>query len=312
VSLWFKFLSNQPQRHKDTEVQRGNDLYKIDDRDHERDWMISTLPSSLPEAHQRFLERSIEQLKADLRIVGLAAGGSFLTNSMDEFSDLDLIIAVEPAHYSDVMSERMNVAASLGNLLAAFTGEHVGEPRVLICLYEAPLLHVDLKFVSLDDIATRVEDPFVLWERDGRVSRALAQGVAQFPSRSPEWIEDRFWIWVHYAATKIARGELFEAIDFLSFLRATVLGPMVLARAGARPSGVRKIETTAPALALELQRTIACHNAVDCLRALRASVELYRSLTSNGSGERKRVEEAAMEYVAQVEIRILDRTAESG
>jgi len=260
-----------------------------------------TLPSSLPESHREFLNRAIDRLKTDQSIVGIAAGGSFITNSMDEFSDLDLIIAVEPAHYTEVILERMKVAASLGKLLAAFTGEHVGEPRVLICLYEAPLLHVDLKFVSLEDVAIRVEDPYVLWERDGRLSRELAQSRAEFPARSPQWIEDRFWIWVHYATTKIARGELFEAIDFLAFLRGTVLGPLALARAGARPTGVRKIETTAPAFALELRHTIATHDADDCLRALRACVDLYRSLTPRANTER--VEDAAMEYLAEVERR---------
>jgi predicted nucleotidyltransferase len=266
--------------------------------------MISTLPSSLPDPHREFLQRSIDRLKTDPRILGVAAGGSFVTNSMDEFSDLDLVIAIEPTHQADVMAERMNIAASLGNLLAAFTGEHVREPRVLICLYEAPLLHVDLKFVSLDDVATRVEDPFVLWERDGRVSGPLAHGKAEYPARSPQWIEDRFWIWVHYAGTKIARGELFEAIDFLSFLRGAVLGPLALARAGARPSGVRKIETIAPAFAVELERTVASHDAADCLRALLACVELYRSLTpSKSSADRRRVEDAAMEYLTEVERR---------
>ena len=164
------------------------------------------------------------------------------------------------------------------------------------------MLHVDLKFVSLDDVATRVEDPFVLWERDGRVSSALAHGKAEYPSRSPEWIEERFWIWVHYGAIKIARGELFEAIDFLSFVRGTVLGPLALARAGARPTGVRKIETVAPEFAVELRQTIASHDAADCLRALRACVDLYRSLTPRRSYGR--VEDAAMEYVAAVERRL--------
>ena len=259
------------------------------------------LPSSIPEPHREFLQRSIDPLKADERIVGIAAAGSFITNSMDEFSDLDLIVAVESAYQVEIMAERMKVAASLGKLLAAFTGEHVGEPRVLICLYEAPLLHVDLKFVSLEDVATRVEDPCVLWERDGRLSSALAHGKAEFPTRSQQWIEDRFWIWVHYAATKIARGELFEAIDFLSFLRGAVLGPMALARAGARPSGVRKIETTAPGFAYELRRTVASYDAADCLRALRACVDLYRSLAPRETS--KRVEDVAMEYLAEVERR---------
>ena len=47
------------------------------------------------------------------------------------------------------MQARVQLAESLHLLLAAFTGEHVGEPRLLICLYRSPLLHVDLKYVSL-------------------------------------------------------------------------------------------------------------------------------------------------------------------
>ena len=35
-------------------------------------------------------------------------------------------------------------------------------------------------------------------------------------------------MWVHYAAAKVARGELFEALDFMAFLRGQVLGPLAL------------------------------------------------------------------------------------
>ncbi len=35
-----------------------------------------------------------------------------------------------------------------------------------------------------------------------------------------------------YVAVKIARGELFEAIDALEFVRARVLGPLILSRGG--------------------------------------------------------------------------------
>jgi hypothetical protein len=71
----------------------------------------------------------------------------------------------------------------------------------------------------------------VLWEREGRLTTALAAGTAVYPA--PAWIEERFWIWVHYAAAKIGRGELCEVIDFLAFLRGTVLEPLGLGRVGA-------------------------------------------------------------------------------
>src|SRR6476620_5752473 len=97
----------------------------------------------LPALHTAFLQEALPRLQADERIVAVAAGGSFLTGGMDEYSDLDLIIAVSPAAVSQIMQERREIASTLGTLIAAFTGEHVGEPRLLICLYGPPLLHVD-------------------------------------------------------------------------------------------------------------------------------------------------------------------------
>ena len=104
------------------------------------------VPTTALTTHQQFISRALPHFAADSRLVGVAAAGSWAENAMDEFSDLDLIIAVEPEGFAQVMSERQSIAASLGKLLAAFTGEHVCEPRVLICLYDSPLLHVDLKF----------------------------------------------------------------------------------------------------------------------------------------------------------------------
>ena len=201
---------------------------------------------------------------------------------MDEFSDLDLVIAVEPSEVEAVSGERQRIAAGLGPLVAAFTGEHVGEPRLLICLYAddtgGPPLHVDLKFVSLPDVANRVDDLSVLWERDGRVTRALQIGEACYPSPNLQWIEDRFWVWIHYGATKVGRGELFEALDLLAFLRARVLGPLMLLEAGSQPSGVRRVEIVASARATELRATVVPYDAAECARALYAAADLYRSL----------------------------------
>jgi predicted nucleotidyltransferase len=262
---------------------------------------MNAQPDSLPEAHRQFLEASIDALKRDTRIVGLAAGGSFLTNSMDEFSDLDLLIASEQQDHRDVMADGIRIAGALGSLLAAFTGEHVGEPRLLICLYRGtPPLHVDLKFIALPDLARRVEDPAVLWEREGRLTRALAAGTAEYPMPDRQWIEDRFWVWIHYAAAKLGRGELFEVLDILSFLRRTVLGPLALAGSDARPAGVRRLELLVPRHVQRLQATVATHDPVACGRALQACVELYHLLRSDGAGVQFRdaAEKAATDYLS--------------
>lgn len=260
-----------------------------------------TFPSSLPAHHRAFLTGALDALGADARIVGVAAAGSFATDTMDERSDIDLVIAVEPEHVDAVATERPRIAASLGPLVAAFTGEHVGEPRLLICLYGPPLLHVDLKFVALPDVAERVDDVVVLLDRDGRLAQTLATDVARYPAPDPQWIEDRFWTWVHYAAGKIARGELFEAVDGLAFLRSVALGPLALMRAGAQPCGVRRLEQAAPDMAARLRATVAAYDARDCVRALDACIELYRTLRpSDGLVRGAAAEVAATHYLADV------------
>ncbi len=251
------------------------------------------------------------ELVAGLRrasgILGVAAGGSFISGDMDEFSDLDLVVLTDPSLFGEAPDRRRALAASLGTLLAAFTGEHVGEPRLLICLYGPPLVHVDLKFVTPDGLASRVEDPIVLWERDGRFRAALRSGSARYPAPDPQWLEDRFWIWVHYIATKIGRGELFSALDSLAFLRARVLGPLALEEATAQPSGVRRIERAAPARASELEATVARYDAVDCLRALGAAIALYRGLRERRATPGLRysadAESAATVYLADIAAR---------
>jgi hypothetical protein len=255
----------------------------------------------LPADHAAFLGPALERLAADARLVGVAAAGSFARAALDEHSDVDLVIAVEPAADDAVMDDRRAIAASLGRLLHAFPGDHVGAPRLLICLYGPPLLHVDLKFVPLPDAAKRVDESVVLWERDGRLSAVLATAQPAYPPPDLQWFEDRIWAWVHYLAGKIARGELFETIDGLGYIRARVLGPLVLQQHGAQPNGVRRVEAAAPEAVAALRATLADHDAASCARAVRATIALYRDLRARSAGpdviRRDAVERAAVAHL---------------
>ena len=231
--------------------------------------------------------------------MGVAAAGSYSADLMDCYSDLDLVIACEGASFGYVMQTRKQVASTLGRLVAAFTGEHVGEPRLLICLYGPPALHVDLKFVRVEDLKDRVDQPTLLWERDARMTAALAHGDPAFPPPDHQWIEDRFWVWVHYGASKIARGELQEALDFFSFLRGCVLGPLGLERAGKAPIGVRRVEQV-PELASLLANTVAVLDAPELLVALENTIAAYRTLRSATVKVNADAEYVAMNFLDQV------------
>ena len=181
--------------------------------------------------------------------------------------------------------------------------EHVGEPRLLICLYDDPLLHVDLEFLRLDELARRVEDPVVLWERDAALSGVLARTPATPPAVDAQWIEDRFGVRVHCVATKLGRGELFEVLSALGFLRERVLAPLHLASLGREPRGVRRLEE-APEFAATLRGTVAGHDARQCTEAMWRCVELYRGLRRGTAVvHRTGAERASVHYLAEVAAR---------
>jgi len=140
------------------------------------------------------------------------------------------------------------------------------------------VMHVDLKFVTIDDLDKRVEIPVILWERGGVIAEKMRTSAVRSTSRSAEWFEERFWKWIHYAVAKLGRGELFETIDTFSFMREQVLGPMIARRAGAEQRGVRRIEQIAPELAKRMESTVGDYSRAGCAAAARATIELYREL----------------------------------
>lgn len=227
---------------------------------------------------QDFAYRVAEIVQRDETVLGLAAGGSWTSGEMDEYSDLDLIL-ITKGKVTGNKEQMLQYAKSFGDLISGFTGEHVGEPRVLICLYDNPLLHVDIKFLILPEFYDRVENPAVLFERSNQLSEIINLTNAVWPQPDFQWIEDRFWTWVHYACLKIGRGELMEAFDFLSFLRMTVLSPLLQVKNNKQARGLRRVETGLSPVDLEnLKITIAQYNKPSVIKALDNCISIYKSL----------------------------------
>jgi hypothetical protein len=234
---------------------------------------------------------------------GVAIGGSYLSGRMDDYSDLDLVLAVAADRWEPPRQTLERIARSLGTLVWSFSGEHVGVPSMLICLYAPIPLHVDLKFLLPSHLEKRVEEPVVLWDRRGALRAALSVGKASYPEPDPQWIEDRFWAWIHYMSTKIGRGELFEAIEGLSFLRERVLGPLALLRSHAQPNGVRHLERDAPEYASGVRGTIARYDRADIIRATDDCIALYRRLRAETPVQilqRTEVEKVALNFFQSV------------
>lgn len=258
--------------------------------------------------HQKFINQVVEKIKTDEQVIGLAAGGSFIDQSMDEFSDLDLVLITTHKIAPDA-DKMLHYAGQLGNLLNGFTGEHVGERRLLICLYDNPLLHVDIKFLTIDEFSERVENPVVLWERDGQMTAVLESTPYHYPYPDYQWIEDRFWTWIHYATLKIGRGELFEALDFTSFLRVIVISSLLQIKNGRLPRALRKVETGLEASDFEkLKETVASYDKASVAGSLDKMIVLYLELRKELFPEsivlRKETEEKCMAYFREIKNRV--------
>jgi predicted nucleotidyltransferase len=252
---------------------------------------------------RKFVDRAVDVLKQEPRICGIALRGSYITGNMDEYSDLDFMIVVESEHFKQMLDDRIAMAGKVGGLLSAFTGEHIGVPSLLICLYDEPLIHVDYHFRPLDEAGERVDLPAILYEKDGALTNAFKKSGSHEVKVDPQWFEDRFWIWVHYIASKIGRRELFEALDTISFLRTTVIGPLLLEKNGKIPMGIRRIERYAPEALPKLVDTIAVHDPVSCVFALKASIKLYIDLRQPYEGNlvlRTGARKKAVEYLDNI------------
>jgi len=254
---------------------------------------------------KQFALRAAEIVKHNPSLIGLTIGGSWLSAEVDKYSDLDLIL-VTHEKLSNNKPRIFEIAGKLGKLLSAFTGEHVGESRLLICLYDDPLLHVDIKFLTLEEFQSRVETPVILTDTDDILLNTLKTTKSKFPYPDYQWIEDRFWIWIHYALLKIGRGEYFEALDFLSYLRGTVLGPLLHIKNGHQPRGIRRVETKLPTADLDiLKSTIATHDRDSILQALENIIILYKRLRSELFDQTKvsfqsATELAVMQYKSEI------------
>lgn len=255
---------------------------------------------------KQFAQHVTDIVRSDDSLLGVAAAGSWITNELDEYSDLDLVLVTKEKITHD-KSLMLDYAHKFGHLLTGFTGEHVGEPRVLICLYNDPLLHVDIKFVTLDEFRIRIENPVVLFERDESLTRIINDTIPKFPYPDYQWIEDRFWTWVHYGMLKIARGENIEAHDFFAALRMMVFGPLLHIKNGNLPRGVRKVETMLSKDDLQLLRTTIPDTTRDSLmNALENAINLYRKirtvLFSDKIVLRAEAEKRVLEFFSEIKI----------
>jgi hypothetical protein len=214
-------------------------------------------------------------------VVAMAVAGSFAVGNADELSDVDLRFYVAETAVDRTVRAIPVLAASCGTVIASFSGEHVGAPALTIVLYD-DLVHVDFDVVSSAVAAEHNAGlpVLVLWDRDG-VSARLPGDDRTDVAGDLRWIEDRMWTWCWYIQSKILRGELYEALDGLQYVRDRVLFRLLAFERGTRPAGARRVEAALGDRREAFAVTIPfADDPSAVLSALRAEVALYLDLSA--------------------------------
>jgi hypothetical protein len=212
-------------------------------------------------------------------VLGMLIGGSFASGEADTYSDLDMQFVVGDEDVKAGANIMRAVADRAGPVVAAFSAEHVGLPHMLIVLYR-DLIHADFEPVPLSRVSPRNAGlaSHVLWERDGIVSSALPGRYEDHPATDLRWIEDRMWTWSWYVQTKVLRGELYEALDGLQYMRDNVLFKLLAMRREERSSGARRVEARTGEWTQQFADTLPVLSQESMMKALRASMALYQAL----------------------------------
>jgi hypothetical protein len=227
--------------------------------------------------HRAHLEAACLAAMEHEDIVGMVIGGSFASEEADEYSDLDLQLAVEPEAFDEVAANLPGIAKAAGTIVAAFTAEHIGLPAMLIVLYD-DLVHADFQPVAVPGIGERNAGlpAFLLWERAGRIRSSLsAQPPKEDAAAQVAWFEARMWTWSWYIQAKVLRGELHEALDGLQYVRGNVLFRLLAMHRGELSSGARRAEQRMGAWMERFDATVPVLTRESALDALRATMSLY-------------------------------------
>ncbi|EQG76290.1 streptomycin adenylyltransferase family protein [Clostridioides difficile DA00165] len=70
----------------------------------------------MTKTQQKMIQNVLEFSKRDSRIIGLAISGSYITKSLDEYSDLDFLIVADDKSYEEVIEERLLIVEQFGTL----------------------------------------------------------------------------------------------------------------------------------------------------------------------------------------------------
>jgi hypothetical protein len=208
--------------------------------------------------------------------------GSIANGTMDPYSDIDLVFVTDG--YLSLHEESRwltQVMSSLGPLVAHFPATHLGMENLLIFFVDVAgdVVKVDVKLESLETF--RAGPGAKALQLSDRM-RAELRSEQDFALALPDFedLHQKFAGWIWYTYTKIARGELFEAVDSMNVMRERALLPCLHLTAKIPREGYRRLETRLPREVVQQLRSTypSGFEPRELCRALLSLSRMFRTL----------------------------------
>ncbi|RZA09244.1 MAG: hypothetical protein EOP11_02365 [Proteobacteria bacterium] len=226
-------------------------------------------------ADTSIFDRATKVAQGDSRFLGLCLHQE--ANHENEFTDEELVFVCAPLAFGACAEDLRSLAENLGPLLHGYQQDKGDAEREITCLYDEPLRRIDIRLLPLDGVA-ELHRPKILWEKEGALRAEIGKHRDPNPVLDLQWMEDRFWIWMHGAAEALRAGAVFEALHQMSCLRTRILAPLLLKSHAKPASGLKAIEQTDSESLSSLRATVPLYDAKSCEISLREAAKLYVGL----------------------------------
>jgi hypothetical protein len=174
--------------------------------------------------HRRVLQAVLEHFFALPNASGGILSGSTAAGGMDAHSDLDVgIVFSDDDAREEVWARRWDW--EIAPWFHRFDADHV-KPHFVIYLFE-PGIKADICLYTQHDLPGEGGAPYAIaWDSTRRLREWQAR-VNGAPAPAVNWSnavhqDERFWAWMFYVATHVARGEYYDCAVSFYMLREIV------------------------------------------------------------------------------------------
>lgn len=173
----------------------------------------------LPDNHQEIVDRFLATCQADERIVAAFLGGSYATDKVDQYSDLDLFFITTDEAYEDFLSAKESFIRLLGKPLFL---EDFGIPYGYLTIFSNGT-EAEIFFYRESEYQDLYDGPYlVLLDKKGILTGEVIPVHAADPAKQIEILHqqmDWFWHELSHFIKAMGRSQLWFAYGELELLR---------------------------------------------------------------------------------------------